>query len=238
MTDRLRLDELVARYQENRTTIDADEQADAQAAVLAAARRTRLESWTDRMCPARFHGVELGWTGEQHGPAVLAELCGWKARDPRTNLLLLGPVGTGKTGTALAAVRDDWITHGRAVQFWPVVDLLRGLRPDGELDMGRLTSVPLLILDDLGAEKPSDWTAEQLYALVNRRWLDQRATIATSNLPGTRATAPSGYTGDVLDEVIGERLFSRLVGDDAVVVRLSGRDRRRAPRPNQGALTP
>ena len=46
----------------------------------------------------------------------------------------------------------------------------------------RLTSVDLLYIDDLGAEKRSDWVVEQLYALINERYENQRSVLVTSNL--------------------------------------------------------
>ena len=46
----------------------------------------------------------------------------------------------------------------------------------------RLTSVDLLHIDDLGAEKRSDWVLEQLYALVNERYESQRSMLVTTNL--------------------------------------------------------
>lgn len=186
----------------------------------------RAARWR-QVCPQRFHRASLEWTAGQHGPDVVGALCDWSAMSPRPNLLILGPVGTGKTGAALSVCARDWFDAGLAVQFWPVVELLDGLRPDGDADMDDMMDVPRLILDDLGAEKPSEWTAERLYVLVNRRWLEERPIVATSNLPATTSTAPPGYVGDVLEDRIGERLFSRLVGDEAVVVNLAGRDRRR-----------
>jgi DNA replication protein DnaC len=46
----------------------------------------------------------------------------------------------------------------------------------------RLCSVDLLHLDDLGAERTTDWVLEQLYSIVNERWQDGRSIIVTSNL--------------------------------------------------------
>ena len=64
----------------------------------------------------------------------------------------------------------------------------------------RLTSVDLLHIDDLGAEKRSDWVLEQLYALVNERYETQRSILITTNLKETE-----------LLEQIGERTVSRLL---------------------------
>ena len=67
--------------------------------------------------------------------------------------------------------------------------------------------------------KRTEWTAERLYALINRRWLEVRPTVCTTNLDP-----------DQLREAVGERVFSRLVGNGAVVLRLTGHDRRRKRR--------
>ncbi len=64
----------------------------------------------------------------------------------------------------------------------------------------RLTSVDLLHIDDLGAEKRSDWVLEQLYALVNERYEAQRSMLITTNLPH-----------DQLEEQIGSSTVSRLI---------------------------
>jgi DNA replication protein DnaC len=76
-------------------------------------------------------------------------------------------------------------------------------------------SVELLLIDDLGTERANEWTGERLYAVVNRRWLADLPTIATSNLEPEQ-----------LEEALGERTYSRLVGG-ALVLRIAGQDRRR-----------
>jgi DNA replication protein DnaC len=75
--------------------------------------------------------------------------------------------------------------------------------------------VDLLVLDDLGGGKTTDWTADTLYRLVDTRWAYQRPIIATTNL-----TAPD------LREAVGARVASRLAA--GVQVALKGDDRRRA----------
>jgi DNA replication protein DnaC len=64
----------------------------------------------------------------------------------------------------------------------------------------KLTTVDLLHIDDLGAEKRSDWVLEQLYALINERYENERAILVTTNL-----NEPE------LIEQIGRRTVSRLV---------------------------
>ena len=180
------------------------EQADAEAR-----RRVAWERW-DRAIPRRFRGARL-----DHLPAPLAEqLAAWAKLDERPNLVLTGPVGTGKTYAACAAVRP-LVGAGATLAFWPVVRLLDQLRPGHDPDpYDEAAGADLLVLDDLGAERATEWTAERLYALVNDRWLDERPTLATTNLPPP-----------ALATAIGERLASRLLGG-ATIARLAGPDQR------------
>lgn len=161
--------------------------------------------------PRRFAGATLAsLEGEA---ADLADE--WADTGMSASVLLLGAVGVGKTHTACALARAAW-QAGSGVQFSPVVELLDQLRPggpDGALE--RAITVDVLVLDDLGGERPTDWTGERLYALVNRRWLEQRPTIVTSNL------APIE-----LEQAVGPRVFSRLY-HDAIRLQIGGDDRRR-----------
>jgi DNA replication protein DnaC len=194
----------------------ADLDLDAMAAERdAGIAEQRASAWRT-ICPQRFHRATLD---DLDGP-VVRQIAEWREQHPRPNLVLTGPVGTGKTHAALAAVRDDYLVRGLGVRFLTIVealDLLRPGGPDGAMD--DLLDVPRLVLTDLGAERPTDWTAERLYALIDRRWMEERPVIADTNLePGP---------GGPLCTHLGERTYSRLVGSDAVVVRLGGKDRRR-----------
>jgi DNA replication protein DnaC len=101
-----------------------------------------------------------------------------------------GTVGTGKTTLALLvakAARDA----GRSVAIYSVPLLFAELRDtfgedsdDSHLALfRRLSEVDLLVLDDLGAERQTEWVLEQLFSLVNERWQDQRSIVVTSNVP-------------------------------------------------------
>lgn len=174
-----------------------------------------LQRWASRI-PSRFAWAQLADVAVEH-PEVYDDVAEWSA-DPRgRNLVLLGPVGTGKSHTAVAACRAA-CQAGLSVQFLPVDEMLDLLRPGGpESTLYDLAGFDRLIIDDLGAERQTEWTADRTFAVVNRRWLEERPTIVTSNLD------PNG-----MQDTLGPRLYSRLVGNDAVVIRLSGADRRRA----------
>lgn len=169
--------------------------------------------------PWRFRSSRL----EDLDPMLQVEIREWSddrlgGGIPTANLVLLGPVGTGKTHAGIAALHFLACYRGCSFAFAPVVELLDSLRPGGEGDalLDRLSSVRVILLDDLGAEKGSEWTTERLYALVNRRWLEGRPTIVTTNLPA-----------EELERGIDPRLYSRLV-DGATALRLTGADRRRS----------
>lgn len=185
---------------------------DAEARSVVAEFRTvtaeqRRSMWNTAI-PSRFRDARIG---DLHGE-VHAAIVRWT--EAPSNLLLLGPVGSGKTHAAVAAAWDRFAYCDESVIFRQVGRLLDDLRPDGHADIVTLCATDLLILDDLGAEKPTDWTRERLDVIVNDRWINGRAVVVTSNLT-------SGHLRDALDP----RLWSRLV-DDATAVRVTGADRR------------
>ncbi len=122
-------------------------------------------------------------------------------------LWLMGDVGTGKTSLAMLVSRSA-LEAGRTVAIYSLPQLLARIRRtyEGEAGedsylrfFGRLVSVDLLHIDDLGAEKRSDWVLEQLYALINERYETQRSIVVTTNLDES-----------LLEEQIGPRTVSRL----------------------------
>jgi DNA replication protein DnaC len=108
-----------------------------------------------------------------------------------------GPVGTGKTSLAILvakAAKDA----GRSYAVFPVPRLLAEIKRTFDRDasdsyMGffrRLCTIDLLVLDDLGAEKQTEWVLEQLYSIVNERWQDRRSIVVTTNVPDPDPEAP------------------------------------------------
>ena len=137
-------------------------------------------------------------------------------------LWLFGDTGTGKTTLAML-VSKMALEAGHSFAIYSLPKLLAHIRrtydsePGGDSYLAffeRLTSVDLLHIDDLGAEKRSDWVLEQLYALINERYEAQRSVLVTTNLPH-----------EELEEQIGSRTVSRLsqICDE---VPLFGDDRR------------
>lgn len=109
-----------------------------------------------------------------------------------------GPVGTGKTSLAILvakAAKDA----GRSYAVYPVPRLLAEIKRTFDRDASdtyfgffkRLCTVDVLVLDDLGAEKQTEWVLEQLYSIVNERWQDRRSIVVTTNIPDPDPDGPA-----------------------------------------------
>jgi DNA replication protein DnaC len=111
-----------------------------------------------------------------------------------------------------------WTRPAFRSRFVVVPDLLDALRlrinEGGDDPLAPLLTCPLLVLDDFGREKVSEWVLDRIYRLVNHRYNERLTTVATSN-----------FTLDELAHRGYQPIVSRLV-EDAVVVRLAGPDHR------------
>ncbi len=136
------------------------------------------------------------------------------------SLLIIGGTGTGKTHAAFGAIRALAAAGVRVEwQATTAADLYAALRPspgrDTERELATFVRCPLLLLDDLGAAKPSEWTEEITYRLINHRYAQVLPTLITSNVPIRQ-----------LRHLLGDRVASRLA-EMAERVVLDGVDRRR-----------
>ncbi len=135
------------------------------------------------------------------------------------DLLLCGPVGTGKTRLACTVLNESWRLGERSMAFARVPLLLYRLRPQAALETSeafdRLVAAQLVVLDDLGSERDAatDYTRRTLLMLYEARHDAGRRTAWTSN---KRPSEIAAFMGD-------DRLSSRIVGR-CDVVGLEGRD--------------
>jgi DNA replication protein DnaC len=149
--------------------------------------------------------------------------------DGANSILITGTTGTGKTHQAYGALRLVAEAGLRNFQMMATnsADMYGALRPTGaagasEHWLRKLCEIPLLLLDDLGSAKASEWTEEVTYRLINHRYNHCLPTIFTSNLP------PRGENGAAdLGSALGERIVSRLA-EMTTVVAMVGTDRRRS----------
>ncbi|HWF24904.1 MAG TPA: ATP-binding protein [Solirubrobacteraceae bacterium] len=125
--------------------------------------------------------------------------------DAGQGLWFMGPVGTGKTTLAML-VSKAALSAGRSVAIYSLPRLLNEIRETHTMKrshvdlLDRLTAVDLLHIDDVGAERTTDWVLEELYSIVNGRYQDGRSIVVTTNILDRAA----------LCEQITERTVSRL----------------------------
>jgi DNA replication protein DnaC len=162
--------------------------------------------------PRKYRGVSFDRPPVTELPGPQVQMVRHFVRDVDANvdagrgLWFEGAVGTGKTTLAMLVSRAA-LDAGRSVAIYSLPRLLAEIRATFEdgaegsyVDfLDRLAVVDLLHVDDVGAERSSEWVLEQLYAIVNARYEDERSMVITTNLSQER-----------LEEQIGKRTVSRL----------------------------
>src|SRR5262245_20447591 len=147
-------------------------------------------------------------------------------------LLLEGQPGVGKTHLAVAVLKQVVRTTGVRGLFYDTRDLLRMIRSTydpsiqtTELEILRpVMTADLLVLDDLGAEKTSEWVEETMNLIVNTRYNERRMTIFTSNYQDI----PEDTQPNSLIFRIGHRMRSRL-HEMCEFLQMDGADYRELP---------
>lgn len=115
--------------------------------------------------------------------------------DPgRNGLFITGPKGTGKTHLA-AAIANQLMQEGTGVICMTMIDLLDRIKEtyaqrrkwdasEGDV-LNTYKEVPLLIIDDMGKEPPTEWAVSKIYAIINARYEAYLPTIVTTNYSDT-----------------------------------------------------
>lgn len=163
--------------------------------------------------------------GSYQGGDKVKDICRQFLENP-FDLVISGGTGSGKTHLAVAILRELVKTGkllssmlefcgGRHGKFVSVPDLLAEIRASyrgGDLDEQKLvekySSLHYLVLDDLGAEKSTEWSISTLYLIIDRRHRAMLPTVATTNL-----------TMDEIGEQISRRIASRLSSGKVVEIK-------------------
>lgn len=174
----------------------------------------------------RYHGCIIE---NFDGSESVKRICREIAKNP-ADLFLTGNPGTGKTHLVAGIVRE-LILAGKIFKitnpkrstaiFKTVPDLLLNIRAtynksggkDEETVVDDLSSVPLLILDDLGSERPSEWVTTTLYTIIDSRYREMKPTIVTTNLSLSQ-----------IESQLHGRIASRLSAGK--IIKLTGPDHR------------
>jgi DNA replication protein DnaC len=154
-------------------------------------------------------------------------------REQGRGLLLGGLPGVGKTHLAVAVLKQVMNSSPARGLFYDTRDLLRVIRSTydpsirtTELEVLRpVMTADLLVLDDLGAEKTSEWVEETMNLIVNTRYNERRLTIFTTNY----VDIPDDTDPNALICRIGFRMRSRL-HEMCDFVEMDGADYRELPR--------
>ncbi|WP_233581110.1 ATP-binding protein [Acidipila sp. EB88] len=159
-----------------------------------------------------------------------------------TGILFTGTVGLGKTHLAVAILQKLTLEKGIPSLFCDYRELLKQITNsyNSKVDVTELEilkpvfETEVLVLDELGAAKPTDWVWDTVALILNTRYNDKRTTIITTNYPNQRAgslaatgEAPARHAmrEETLGDRIGERMWSRLQ-EMCVPVEMKGPDYR------------
>jgi len=196
-------------------------------------------------CDFESYSTDVGSTQQQRQSLQQAKLSaqGFVRDYPGSSekgVLFIGPSGVGKTHLAVAALKE-LIQRGHAGLFCDYRELLKEIQasynPASESTEMRILepirTVEVLVLDDLGAQKPNEWVWDTVALILNTRYNDKQSTIITTNYPdlpaggGGQTDAERAAREQTLGDRIGDRMRSRLA-EMCVRVEMEGKDFRQA----------
>jgi DNA replication protein DnaC len=152
-----------------------------------------------------------------------------------TGLLLIGGIGVGKTHLAVGIMKELILNKGTACLFYDYRELLKQIQNSyndsvqaTELDVLRpVFESEVLVLDELGAVKPTEWVWDTVSLILNTRYNDNRTTIITTNFEDKPAAAVAGPRGAAREETLGDRIGERMrsrLHEMCRIIKLEGSD--------------
>jgi len=204
--------------------------------------QTRVQSlFTAARVPKRYEHCELSnfdFDGPHRSlaPARLAA-CKFVEDYPldNTGLLFIGSIGVGKTHLAVGIIKELILNKGIACLFCDYRELLKQIQNSyndsvkaTELDVLRpVFETEVLVLDELGAVKPTEWVWDTVSLILNTRYNDNRTTIITTNFDDQPAGAVAGPRGAAREETLGDRIGERMrsrLHEMCRIVKMEGED--------------
>ena len=145
-------------------------------------------------------------------------------------LLFMGPVGVGKTHLAVSILKG-LTERGISSLFYEFGSLLKEIQDSYNTNtqtselrvLAPVLEADVLVLDELGASKPTDWVRDTMSHIINTRYNDRKLTIFTTNYLDER----QNQREETLEDRIGTRLRSRLY-EMCRTVSMSGDDFRKS----------
>jgi DNA replication protein DnaC len=152
-----------------------------------------------------------------------------------TGLLLIGSIGVGKTHLAVGIIKELVLSKNIACLFYDYRELLKQIQNSyndsvkaTELDVLRpVFETEVLVLDELGAVKPTEWVWDTVSLILNTRYNDNRTTLITTNFDDRPAAAVAGPRGAAREETLGDRIGERMrsrLHEMCRIVRMDGAD--------------
>lgn len=197
-------------------------------------------------CEFDSYHPELGGLGREKREQALATAKRFVTEYPleKTGLMLIGPIGTGKTHLAVSMLRELILRKGIPGLFYDYRELLKQVQNSynhsvqvTEMEVLRpVFETEVLVLDELGAVKPTEWVWDTVSHILNTRYNDKLTTIITTNFADQAPAATAGRDltaraarEETLGDRIGERMRSRL-HEMCRIVHIEGEDVRQKMR--------
>ena len=168
-------------------------------------------------CDLASYSVEGSQRGAASAKIVASKFIEQYPLD-KTGLLLIGPSGVGKTHLSVAILKQLIISKGIPCLFCDYRELLKQIQNSynpsvqvTELELLQpVFQTEILVLDDLGAVKPTEWVWDTVSVILNTRYNENRTTIITTNFQDGPAAALAGPRSATREETLGDRIGERM----------------------------
>ncbi|WP_456384216.1 ATP-binding protein [Persephonella sp.] len=146
-------------------------------------------------------------------------------------LFFVGPPGVGKTHLAVGILKEFFRRRGIVGLFYDTRSLLFKLKAsfDGSASAREIleeaVETPILVLDDLGSERLSDWARDILHYIIINRYNELRPIIITSNIELKSRKLDGEVLENTLEERMGQAIASRL-SEICEIIPVRGKDKR------------